>query len=109
MYDKVRVKKSQIFEVRQDTSQKETKTEDWVGFCPVGAAQDPVGAAHPAIFGSGRFWTSDDCGLGPGAFGDCFYTVLADYLSLIIRLITYTFYTFHNTKKGGNTTDFLVF
>ena len=88
LYDKVRVKKRQIFEVRQDTSQKETKTEAGSDFCPVGAARVKVGAAHPHFSGRVSFWTSDDCGLGRGAFGDCFYTVLADYLSLMLGLIT---------------------
>ena len=98
MYDKVRVKKSQIFEVRQDTSQKGTKTETG-RVLPPGRRPGLVGAAHPPIRVGSRFWTSVDYGLYPGAFGDCFTRFLADYLSLIIRLITYTFYTFHNTKK----------
>ena len=91
MYDKVRVKKSQIFEVRQDTSQKRDENRRRVGFHPVGAAQDPVGAAHPPYFGSGRFWTSDDCGLGPGPIGAEYTQFWQNYLSLIFRLIRYTF------------------
>ena len=54
MYDKVRVKKSQIFEVRQDTSQKETKNPNWAKitqWAPLGSGWAPP--TH--IFGSGRF------------------------------------------------------
>ena len=46
MDEKVRVKKSQIYEENQDTSEKETKTETGSGQ-PPGRRPGPMGAAHP--------------------------------------------------------------
>ena len=61
MYDKVRVKKSQIFEVRQDTSQKETKTEERVGFAtwaPPGTRgrRPPSNSGRVEFFGLLSIW-----------------------------------------------------
>ena len=76
MYDKVRVKKSQKFEVRQDTSQKETKTEETGRVCHLGAARDPWAPptytvrAGSDLFGLLLSWDVSR------AFGDCLYTVL---------------------------------
>ena len=49
MYEKVRVKKSQIYEENQDTSQKETKTEDT-------GRVSHLGAAHPLFRVRVKIW-----------------------------------------------------
>ena len=72
MYDKVRVKKSQKFEVNQDTSQKETKTKENGSGQPPGRRPGLVGAAHHHysgrvdLFGFLLSWAVSR------AFGDCF-------------------------------------
>ena len=63
MYDKVRVKKSQIFEVNQDTSQKETKTEET-------GRVSHLGAAHTYCSGRAGFvWSSVELGCIQGLWG----------------------------------------
>ena len=94
MYEKVRVKKSQIYEENQDTSQKETKTEDMGRVSHLGAAQDPWAPPTTPKNGSGLFWLLLTCGLYPGLLGTDLHEFLADYLNLIFRLFTYTFLHF---------------
>ena len=91
MYEKVRVKKSQIYEENQDTSQKETKTEDSGRVSHVGAAQDTWAPPTTPLSGPGRFWLLLTCGLYPGPLGTDFTRILAEVFKLYFRLINIYF------------------
>ena len=47
MYEKVRVKKSQIYEENQDTSEKRDENRRFGSGQPPGRRPGPMGAAHP--------------------------------------------------------------